>query len=128
MTVTYLIKFDIIPEKRATFLVLLNGVLDAMRSESAFVEAILHVDPADENRLMLYETWRDHENVINVLLHRPYRHAFHQALPDMLTGQRDISIWRAMRADRVGSAESAARDASETPPSVTPFTNRKGRQ
>ena len=100
MTVTYLIKFDVVPEKRSPFLMLLNGVLDAMRAESAFVEAILHVDPADENRLMLYETWDDHDNVINVQLHRPYRRDFHQALPDMLIREREISIWQALRADR----------------------------
>jgi quinol monooxygenase YgiN len=100
MAVTYLIKFDIISEKRAPFLTLLNGVLDAMRDERNFIEAILHVDPKNENRLMLYETWADHDDVINVQLQRPYRQAFHQALPEMLCGERDISIWQPLRADR----------------------------
>lgn len=104
MTVTYLIKFEVLPEKRAAFLELLNGVLDAMRAESTFVEAMLHVDPADENRLMLYETWKDHHDVIDVQLHRPYRQAFHLALPSMLTRERDISIWHALRADRASIA------------------------
>jgi quinol monooxygenase YgiN len=100
MAITYLIIFDTIPEKRAPFLELLGGVLDAMRSESTFIEAILHVDPANENRLMLYETWKDHEDVTNVQLHRPYRRAFHQALPLMLAREREISQWHALRADR----------------------------
>jgi (4S)-4-hydroxy-5-phosphonooxypentane-2,3-dione isomerase len=100
MTVTYVIEFDVIPDERSAFMVLLNGVLDAMRSESAFVEAILHADPANENRLMLYETWEDHNDVINTQLHRPYRQAFHKALPNMLIRERDISIWHALRADR----------------------------
>ena len=100
MPVTYLIMFDIAPEKRAPFLQLLNGVLNAMRDEPTFHEAILHVDPTNENRLMLYETWEDHEEVVNVQLHRAYRQAFHQALPEMLANEREISVWRPLRADR----------------------------
>jgi len=100
MTVTYLIKFDVIPERRPAFLEFLTGVLDAMRSEPTFREAILHVDPANENRLMLYETWESHEDVVNVQLQRSYRQAFHQSLPELLARERDISIWHALRADR----------------------------
>ncbi len=33
MATTFLIKFDVIPEQRARFLSLLEGVLDAMRDE-----------------------------------------------------------------------------------------------
>ena len=100
MPVTYLISFDIVPEKRERFLLLLEGVLDAMRDEPMFHEAILHRDVENENRLMLYETWEDHDDVLNVQVHRPYRQAFHEALADMLARPRDISIWRPVRADR----------------------------
>lgn len=100
MSVTYVIKFQIVPYKYNDFLALLNGVLDAMRREPTFVEAVLHADPDDANRLMLYETWEDHDDVVNVQIHRPYRQAFHDALPAMLAAPRDISIWRCLRADR----------------------------
>ena len=100
MSVTYVIKFQIVPGKHDDFLALLTGVLDAMRHESTFVEAMLHADPDDANRLMLYETWQDHEDVLSVQLHRPYRQAFHEALPTMLSAPRDISIWHGLRADR----------------------------
>jgi quinol monooxygenase YgiN len=100
MSVTYVIKFQIVPDQYDAFLALLNGVLDAMRHESTFVEAMLHADPDDANRLMLYETWQDHQDVVNVQIHRPYRRAFHEALPKMLAAPRDISIWRCLRADR----------------------------
>jgi quinol monooxygenase YgiN len=100
MPVTYVITFDIIPEQREPFLALLTGVLDAMRSEPMFHEAILHRDPADENRLMLYETWEDHEDVLHVQIHRPYRQEFHAALPHMLAKPRDVTIWSPLRADR----------------------------
>jgi len=99
MPVTYLIKFQVVPERREQFLELLNGVLDAMRSEPMFHEAILHSDPTSDNRFMLYETWESHEDVINVQLQRPYRSAWHEALPTLLEQERDITIWEPLRAD-----------------------------
>lgn len=103
MAVTYVIKFDVFPEKRLLFLNLLNGVLDAMRSEPMFHEAVLHVDPENENRMMLYETWEDHDDVLAVQLHRPYRAAWHEALPQLLRTPRDISTWLCLRADRAAT-------------------------
>ena len=102
MPVTYLIKFDVHPEKQEMFLSLLNGVLDAMRHESMFHEAALHRDPESEDRFMLYETWESHEDVLAVQLQRPYRQAWHEALPELLRSPRDISIWQPLRADRQG--------------------------
>ena len=100
MAVTYLIKFQVLPERRAQFLVLLEGVLDAMSEEPMFHEAILHQDPQSEYCFMLYETWESHEDVLSVQLRRPYRRAWHDALPTFLQQERDISIWRPLRADR----------------------------
>jgi hypothetical protein len=45
MAVTYVIRFDVVPEKLERFMHLLNGVLDAMRTEPNFHEAVLHRDP-----------------------------------------------------------------------------------
>jgi quinol monooxygenase YgiN len=100
MPITYVIRFNVVAEQRRRFLELLEGVLDAMRSEPMFHEAILHRDPDDENRFMLYETWEDHDDVLTVQVLRPYRHAFHEALPELLSEPRDISIWHPLRADR----------------------------
>ena len=100
MAVTYLVKFQVVPERRAEFLERLQGVLDAMRGEPMFHEAILHRDPQSECRFMLYETWEDHEDVLSVQLHRPYRRAWHEALPTLLEQERDISTWQPIRADR----------------------------
>lgn len=100
MPVTYLIKFQVVPEQSGRFLELLTGVLDAMRSEPLFHEAILHRDLQSEHRFMLYETWESHEDVLTVQLHRPYRRAWHDALPTLLQQERDISIWEPLRADR----------------------------
>jgi quinol monooxygenase YgiN len=100
MPVTYVIRFDILPGQRDRFLTLLNGVLDAMRREPMFHNAMLHADPGNENRMMLYETWEDHADVLDVQLKRSYRDAWHAALPDLLASPRDISVWHPLREDR----------------------------
>jgi quinol monooxygenase YgiN len=61
VAVTYLIKFQVSPAQHDRFLMLLNDVLDAMRHEPTFHEAILHRDPASEYHFMLYETWESHQ-------------------------------------------------------------------
>lgn len=100
MPVTYLIKFEVLPQRRDVFLGLLNGVLDAMRTESMFHEAILHRDPQCPDRFMLYETWESHEDVLAVQIHRPYRRDWHDALTSVLRRARDITVWEPMRCDR----------------------------
>lgn len=99
MAVTYVIKFRVIPAQRSLFLALLQGV-DAMREEAMFEEAVLHQDPESPDTFMLYETWQDHEDVLRVQLLRPYRKAWHDALPDLVEGGREISTWQPIRADR----------------------------
>ena len=100
MPVTYLIKFQVVPDRRGEFLELLEGVLDAMRSEPMFHQAVLHRDPTCEHRFMLYETWESHQDVLDVQLRRPYRQTWHDALPRLLEHERDITIWEPMRSDR----------------------------
>lgn len=97
--VTYLIVFNVVPDRRAEFLELLGGVLDAMRTEPTFREAVLHRDPDREDRFMLYETWDSHEEVLKVQLGRPYRNAWHDALPRALQRERDVTIWQPLRSD-----------------------------
>jgi quinol monooxygenase YgiN len=99
MAVTYLIKFDVVPEQRDRFLTLLNDVLDAMRGEPMFRHAFLHEDPEAANGFMLLETWESHEDVLEVQLKRSYREAWHQALPELLNKPRDVTVWEPLRAD-----------------------------
>jgi quinol monooxygenase YgiN len=98
--VTYVIIFDVVPERHDEFLELLGGVLDAMRTEPTFREAILSRDPEREDRFMLYETWESHEDVMEVQLARPYRRGWHEALPRVLRRERDVTIWQPLRSDR----------------------------
>ncbi|APR39880.1 putative quinol monooxygenase [Paraburkholderia sp. SOS3] len=100
MSVTYVIRFQVVPEKLDRFMSLLDGVLDAMRAEPNFHQAILHRDPDCPHRLMLYETWESHEDVLEEQLNRPYRQAYHEALPELLARPREVTIWEALRVDR----------------------------
>jgi autoinducer 2-degrading protein len=100
MPVTYVIKFRVVPDRREEFLDLLTGVLDAMKHEPTYREAMLHRDPKSESTFLLYETWDDHDDVVNVQIHRPYRRAWHEALPRILEGEREISVWEPIKVDR----------------------------
>ncbi|MBC9206513.1 antibiotic biosynthesis monooxygenase [Roseomonas aerophila] len=99
MSVVYTIGFQVLPAQLERFQALLNGVLNAMRLEATFIHAVLHRDPEDPFRFMLYETWADHEDVLAVQLHRPYRTEWHAALPELLAGPREVSMWQPIRAD-----------------------------
>jgi autoinducer 2-degrading protein len=100
MPVTYVIKFKVVPERRAEFLTLLHHVLDTMKAEPMYHAAVLHRDPGSENTFLLTETWESHEDVLNVQLHRPYRQEWHAALPHILEAEREIGIWEPIKADR----------------------------
>lgn len=100
MAVTYLIHFFVKPAERDRFLSLLNDVLDAMRSESTFIDATLHVDPQEATHFLLHESWQEHQDVVDVQLARPYRDVWHAALPDLLERPRDVSMWTPLRSDR----------------------------
>lgn len=82
------------------------SVTDAMRHEAMFVDATLHVDPTDDNRFLLHETWHSHEDVVTVQIARPYRETWHAALPDLLNGERKMSVWQPVRSDRAATADS----------------------
>jgi quinol monooxygenase YgiN len=56
MSVVYAIEFHVRQGQRERFLGLLHPVLDRMRREPTFVNATLHVDPADPDRFFLHET------------------------------------------------------------------------
>lgn len=99
MSVTYLIEFNVRAGERGRFLRLLNDVLDAMRHEPTFEASSLCVDPEDEHRLLLHETWADHDDVVEVQMKRAYRDDWHAALESLLVRPRQISIWRPLRRD-----------------------------
>lgn len=97
--VTFTVTLRLKPGCEAEFLALLTPVLDAMRAESTFIDAVLHRDPEDPSRFMLYETWVDLEDVTGVQMHRGYRAAYWERLPALLAEDRRIQVWKPLRGD-----------------------------
>jgi quinol monooxygenase YgiN len=97
--VTFVVTIALKPDVAEEFLDLLVPVLDAMRHEPSFVNAVLHQDPEDPTRFMLYETWADLDDVVEVQMHREYRKAYWDRLPALLREPRRIETWRPMRRD-----------------------------
>jgi quinol monooxygenase YgiN len=87
------------PGREAEFLDLLTPVLDAMRREATFVNAMLHRDPEDPTRFLLYETWADRQDLVEVQMRRPYRDAYWARLPELLAAPREVGVWTPVRAD-----------------------------
>jgi len=102
--VVYVITLEVKPGREEEFFALLTPVLDAMRHEASFVDCALHRDPEKPSRFLLYETWRSHEDVVNVQIHQPYRQAYHDALPELLARPREVGIWRPVRRDVAAGA------------------------
>lgn len=97
--VTVLVTLRLKPGREAEFLGLLAPVLNAMRHEPSFLNAILHQDPEDPRRILLYETWTDRRELVEVQMHRPYRAAYEARLPALLEQPRQVEVWQALRAD-----------------------------
>jgi quinol monooxygenase YgiN len=97
--VVFIVSFDLKPGCDEEFLALLMPVLDAMRHETTFINAVLHRDPEDPSRFMLYETWADLDDVAQVQIQRAYRQAYWARLPDLLREPRQIETWHPMRRD-----------------------------
>lgn len=97
--VAFIVSLHVKPGCEDEFLSLLTPVLDAMRHESTFINAVLHRDPADPTRFMIYETWADLTDVAEVQVKRDYRRAYEARLPDLLHEPRQVQIWRPERTD-----------------------------
>lgn len=97
--VTAVLVLRVKPGREAAFLDLLAPVLDAMRREATFINAILHRDPEDPTRFLLYETWADRQDLLEVQMRRPYRDAYWAALPELLAAPREVAVWTPLRAD-----------------------------
>lgn len=95
----FIVSLHVKPGCEEEFLGLLTPVLDAMRHEPTFVNAVLHRDPEDPTRFMLYETWTDLDDVVSVQMKRDYRRAYEARLPDLLREPRRAQVWLPLRGD-----------------------------
>lgn len=99
MSVTYVLRFAVKPTELPRFEKLLGHVLDSMRSEPNFRNAVLHRNPDDPCDFLLYESWADHEDVLNVQMKKEYRKEWQATMPELLARPREVTIWEAVRAD-----------------------------
>ena len=97
--VTFLVSLHDAEGRLDEFMGVLQPVLDAMRHEPTFINAVLHRSPEDPHRLMLYETWADLDDVRDVQLNRDYREDYHSRLEELLRAPREISVWTPVRSD-----------------------------
>lgn len=97
--VTFVVTLSLKPGCEEEFLDLLMPVLDAMRHETTFINAVLHQDAQDPTRFMIYETWTDLDDVIHVQMHRGYRKAYWERLPTLLRDPRQVQTWKPTRRD-----------------------------
>jgi len=100
--IAFVVTLHVRPGFEEEFLGLLGPVLDAMRHEATFINAVLHRDPADPSRFMIYETWADLADVAEVQVKRGDRAAYEARLPEILREPRQVSFWRPLRADFAG--------------------------
>jgi quinol monooxygenase YgiN len=115
MPVAFTVTLHVKPGREDAFLRLLTPVLDAMRHEATFINAVLHRDPEDPTRFMLYETWADLDDVVEVQLKRAYRRAYHEALPKLLRAERGIGVWQPIRTDFAPAAPDADQPSARIP-------------
>ncbi|QCI63915.1 putative quinol monooxygenase [Phreatobacter stygius] len=99
MAVTYTTVITLKPGAAAAFMALLTPVLDAMRHEATFINAVLHQDGGDPDRFMLYETWANPRDLEEVQMGRAYRTACWQGLPELLREPREVAAWQPLRTD-----------------------------
>jgi quinol monooxygenase YgiN len=97
--VAFAVHLDVAPDRVDEFVGLLEPLLDTMRHEPTFINAVVHCDPADPARFMIYETWADLDDVVEVQLRRPYRQAYEARLPALLRAPRRVETWRPVRGD-----------------------------
>lgn len=97
--VVVVVSLHLKPGREEEWLRLVGPVLDAMRHEPTFVNAVLHRDLEDPTWFMLYETWADRDDLLNVQMKRSYRAAYEARLPDLLREPRQAQVWRPLRAD-----------------------------
>jgi quinol monooxygenase YgiN len=110
--VAVVVSLHVKPGHEDEFLRLLAPVLDAMRHEATFVNAVLHRDPDDPTRFLLYETWAHRDDLVDVQMKRGYRAAYEARLPAILREPRRAEVWRPLRGDFAFHAASPAGSAA----------------
>jgi quinol monooxygenase YgiN len=85
------------PDFEDEYLSLINGVVDQMRHEASFVNAVVHRSADDPTLFVLHETWLDREEFFAVQMKRPYRQTYEARLPEIMRAPREVKILEPLR-------------------------------
>ena len=92
----FFVRLDLKPEHVAAWTAAVQGVIDAMAQEPAFVSCEMARDEADATRFTLYERWREPtvDDFIRNQMAKPYRREYEANLGEWLRTPRDAAILR----------------------------------
>src|SRR6266851_5467250 len=66
------------------YLSLINAVIDEMRHETSFVNAVVHRSTEDPTVFLLHETWLGRDEFFTVQMKRSYRESYEARLPGIM--------------------------------------------
>jgi len=90
----FTVQFQVKPEYVQEFKDSLLYVLDNMAVEDTFVSCYLHKDPEDSTKFTVYEIWSEPsmEAFFKNQITKEYRKKYEETLPEMLQGDRVITV------------------------------------
>jgi quinol monooxygenase YgiN len=71
------------------YLSLINAVIDEMRHETSFVNAVVHQSTEDPTVFLLHETWLGRDEFFTVQMKRSYRESYEARLPQIMRAPRN---------------------------------------
>ena len=83
------------------YLSLINAVIDEMRHETSFVNAVVHRSTEDPTVFLLHETWLGRDEFFTVQMKRSYRESYEARLPQIMRAPREITILEPLRREYV---------------------------
>ncbi len=87
------LKFKTQPEKGDVAVSELKRLFESVKKEPHFVSIKLHVDPADNTNILLYEEWESAEYYQGDHMKTPHLEAFMAASREFLAGPPEIAFW-----------------------------------
>jgi quinol monooxygenase YgiN len=87
--IVLLSRFDTKPGELDAFILNLGQVVDIMRKETSFIDAVISQSVDRPNELLMYETWHDdREHCLGEELPAHYRAAHERALADLVVSRQ----------------------------------------
>ncbi|MBT8275164.1 MAG: antibiotic biosynthesis monooxygenase [Bacteroidia bacterium] len=88
-----LVKYKAQPEKGSEAVSELTRLIEKVELEPNFLNLKLHVDPADETNILLYEVWSDVDYYNSAHMNTAHLKEFIENSRNFLAGPPEISFW-----------------------------------